>query len=130
MVAVPDAAITALYDGQCSLCRACCRWLSRLDWRDRIAFTDLHTIETQSNQALLGEIHVLVGARRLTGFAGLRRLLREVPLGIPLWLLLHVPGAAWLGGRVYRLVARNRYRIGRAGCSSGACSGEAWARTR
>lgn len=124
-----DAAITALYDGQCSLCRACCRWLHGLDWRDRIAFTDLHTIEAQP--ALMGEIHVLVGAQRLTGFDGVRRLLRELPLGMPVWLLLHVPGAAWLGRRAYRLVARNRYRIGGgAGCVAGACGVGAVGRTQ
>ena len=121
-----EASITALYDGQCSLCRACCRCLRRLDWRDRITFSDLHASEAQPTQALLGEIHVLDGRQRLTGFAGLRRLLRELPLGLPLWLLLHAPGAAWLGNRAYRLVARNRYRIGSgAGCVTGACPGDA-----
>ncbi len=126
-----DAAITALYDGQCSLCRACCRWLRGLDWRDRIAFIDLHTTEAQPQPALMGEIQVLVGAQRLTGFDGARRLLRELPLGMPVWLLLHVPGAAWLGKRAYRLVARNRYRIGGgAGCFSGACGDGSAGRTQ
>ena len=127
---MPDAAITAFYDGQCRLCRACCRWLGWLDWRDRIRFRDLHSLEPQPEPALLGEIHVLVGARRLTGFAGLRRMLRELPLGLPVWLLLHVPGAAWLGRRAYRWVARNRYRIGGAGCESCACTFDAAARTQ
>lgn len=126
-----DAAITALYDGQCSLCRACCRGLRGLDWRDRIAFTDLHTIEAQPKPALMGEIHVLVGTQHLTGFDGVRRLLRELPLGMPVWLLLHAPGAAWLGRQAYRLVARNRYRIGGgAGCVSGACGVGASGRTQ
>jgi len=127
---VHDAAITALYDGQCSLCCACCRWLRALDWRDRITFSDLHPMEAQPKQALMGEIHVLVGPECLTGFDGLRRLLRELPLGMPVWLLLHVPGAAWLGKRLYRLVARNRYRIGGAGCVSDDCTIGASARTR
>ncbi|MCY3573667.1 MAG: DUF393 domain-containing protein [Chloroflexi bacterium] len=126
-----DTAITALYDGNCRLCRASCRWLRRLDWRDRITFSDLHTSEALPKQALLGEIVVLDGARRYAGFAGLRRLLRELPLGIPAWLLLHAPGAAWLGARFYRLVARNRYRIGGgAGCASGACAVDTAARSQ
>ena len=61
----------------------------------------------------------------LGGFKGVRRLLRELPLGFPLWLLLHVPGVDWLGDQVYKVLARNRYRInklvGAEVCENGAC---------
>jgi predicted DCC family thiol-disulfide oxidoreductase YuxK len=40
-------------------------------------------------------------------------MLREVPLGWPLWLLLQVPGMSWVGERVYGWIARNRYTINR-----------------
>jgi predicted DCC family thiol-disulfide oxidoreductase YuxK len=54
-------------------------------------------------------------------------MLREAPLGFPLWLLLQLPGSETLGKRVYRFVARRRYRInallgsGRAECADDSC---------
>jgi predicted DCC family thiol-disulfide oxidoreductase YuxK len=49
--------------------------------------------------------------RLLAGFEGVRRLLRELPLGFPLWLLFRLPGMSWLGVKVYQFIAHNRYRI-------------------
>ena len=60
----------------------------------------------------MSEIHVVDGEGRLyAGFAGTRRMLKELPLGVPLWLLLQLPGTDAIGKRVYRFIARRRYRI-------------------
>lgn len=90
-----------------------------LDWRRRIEFVDLHQAEAASERdvdlsrrQLMSEIHVLDADGRLyAGFAGLRRMLRELPLGFPLWLLLRLPGSDAIGKRVYRFIARRRYRV-------------------
>ena len=47
---------------------------------------------------LMGEIHVIDSDGAVSGgFMATRRLLREAPLGLQLWLLLHLPGMglAW-----------------------------------
>jgi len=111
--------LTALYDGNCVVCRSTCETLRALDWRQRIEFVDLHeSVEASerfadlSQERLMSEIHVLDdGGRLYAGFAGTRRMLRELPLGLPLWLLLQLPGTDALGKRVYRFIARRRYRI-------------------
>ena len=80
---------------------------------------DLHQAEADSERfadldrrRLMREIHVLDADGGLyAGFAGMRRMLREVPLGFPLWLLLQLPGSDAIGKRVYRFIARRRYRI-------------------
>ncbi len=122
--------LTALYDGNCALCRSTCRALRVLDWRRRIVFVDLHNsggwagvCAEIGQERLLGALHVLDAERRVyAGFLGLRRLLKEVPLGFPLWLLLQLPGADALGRRAYRFIARRRYRLNRLlGCADGAC---------
>ena len=49
-------------------------------------------------EQLMREIHVVDGEGRLyAGFAGTRRMLKEVPLGFPLWLLLQLPGTDAIG---------------------------------
>lgn len=111
--------LTALYDGNCLICQSTCETMRALDWLRRIEFVDLHQAEVENErfaklnpQRLMSEIHVLDADGRLyAGFAGMRRMLREVPLGLPLWLLLKMPGSDALGKRVYRSVARRRYRI-------------------
>lgn len=124
---------TAIYDGQCVLCRQSKRIITALDWLKRVEFLDLHnwnTIEARypalDYEAAMGQMHVVTPDGHLMGgFAGIRRLLRDLPLGFPFWLLLHLPGMNWLGERIYRLVARNRYRINRffgaPVCEDGTC---------
>lgn len=109
--------LTALYDGNCVICQSTCASLQALDWFGRIEFVDLHDgvasrYPELSLEQLMGEIHVLDEWGRLyPGFGGTRRMLRELPLGVPLWLLLGIPGMNIIGQRVYRFVARRRYRI-------------------
>ena len=114
-----DTVLTAFYDGNCLICQSTCASLRALDWLNRIDFVDLHDEAAWRSDALkfnheglMGEIHVFDEEDRLyKGFAGTRRLLKELPLGFPLWLLLHAPGMERLGQRVYRAMALRRYRI-------------------
>jgi predicted DCC family thiol-disulfide oxidoreductase YuxK len=112
--------LTAVYDGNCVICNTTRRIIRALDWFKRVEFLDLHDhaevtarYPSLDQSALMGEIHVIDrGGRVFPGFLGTRRMLRAVPLGWPLWLLLHVPGVGnWLGPALYRFIARHRYAI-------------------
>lgn len=107
-----------------------------LDWLKRIDFVDLHDgaddserYPDLSRESLMREIHVLDSAGAVfAGFAGTRRMLKELPLGFPFWLLLQAPGMDALGQRVYRFIARRRYRVNRLlgrrapDCAAGSCA--------
>ncbi|MBL8161609.1 MAG: DUF393 domain-containing protein [Anaerolineae bacterium] len=124
---------TAIFDGMCVLCRQTRRMVMALDWFRRVEFLDVHqwnVVESRypnlDFETAMGQIHVVTpNGQMLGGFAGMRRLLRDLPLTFPLWLLLHLPGMDYLGNRVYRLVARHRYRInqlfGVEICDTGTC---------
>ena len=127
--------LTALYDGNCLVCQSTCETMRALDWLRRIDFVNLHAggADTEryrhlSHERLMSEIHVLDAEGKLyAGFAGMRRMLKEVPLGFPLWLLLQLPGTDGIGQRVYRFIARRRYRINKLlgvdlpDCADGSC---------
>lgn len=127
--------ITALFDGYCVICQATRRVIKALDWFNRVEFLDLHQHDLVrqrypqfDHSAMMGEIHVVTPDGDVyAGFKGTRRLLQAVPLGWPLGLLLHLPGMTWLGQKIYRAIARNRYGINRllgvdlAACEDGAC---------
>lgn len=124
---------TAIYDGLCVLCRQSRKIIDALDWLHRIEFLDIHNwseverrYPTLDFETAMGQMHAVTSDGRLIGgFEGVRRLLRDLPLGFPIWLILHIPGMNWLGNKVYRFIARNRYRINRAlgalVCETGAC---------
>lgn len=114
--------LTAIYDGRCVICNTTRRVVTVLDWFGQIEFLDLHRQETVAerypfidHEQAMGEIHVVdARARVFAGFAGTRRMLRSLPLGWPLYVLLRLPIiGGWLGPRVYRFIAHNRYRINR-----------------
>ena len=122
----------ALFDGHCFICRSSRSVIQSLDWMNRVEFIDLHDPETLSrcpeldDAWLMGEIHVLDGGSLHVGYDGIRRLLKEVPLGIPIWLLLGLPGMDRIGRRVYRFIVRRRYSINRLvggmpSCADGSC---------
>lgn len=129
--------ITALFDGQCVICQSSRRMIQSLDWFGRVEFLDLHNkISVRARypqldyEAMMGEIHVVTDKKIYAGFAAIRRMLKEVPLGFPLWLILQLPSMNWLGPKIYAYVARNRYAINRLfgvdlsqdeGCVDGVC---------
>ena len=127
--------LTALFDGNCIVCQSTRRTITALDWRHRVNFVDFHDRDAWQSQYpqlnikdMMGEIHVIDEDDNVyTGIYATRRMLRELPLGWPLWLLLHLPGMETLGAALYRFVARRRYRINRLfgkplpGCDHGGC---------
>ena len=114
--------LTAVYDGHCVICNTTRRIVLALDWFNRVEFLDLHRQDEVAarfpgldHEAAMGSIHVYDESGRVfAGFYGTRRLFRALPLALPLWALLHLPLVGnWLGPRIYRFIARHRYRINR-----------------
>jgi predicted DCC family thiol-disulfide oxidoreductase YuxK len=129
---------TATYDGNCVLCQQTRRIIQALDWLNRVEFLNIHDWETvqarfpdEDFDTAMGAIFVFTAdGRRLSGFPAMRQLLRELPLGFPFWLLLHLPGMNWMGAKVYRFIAHHRYQINRwlgvdlETCSNSTCKSQ------
>ncbi len=125
--------VTAIYDGYCVLCNQTKRIVTTLDWRKKVEFLDIHNwneVHTRypalNFEVAMGQMHVVTPEGQLLGgFEGMRQLMGVLPLVYPMWLALHLPGMNWLGNKVYRFVARNRYRInkffGAPVCEDGRC---------
>lgn len=120
-----------LYDGHCGFCLASIQRLRVLDLWHQIELRDFHT---ESNLMALhpeltpercqSEMVLLEPDGRLSGgFGAFRRLALRLPL---LWLfvpLVYVPGASWIGSRVYRWVATHRYLLHRnPTCTTNQCT--------
>ncbi len=125
--------VTAIYDGYCVLCKQSKRVVTALDWFKRVEFLDIHNWQTVNSRyptldydAAMGQMHLVTpNGDLIGGFSAVRRMLKELPLGYPFWLLLHLPGMMRLGDKVYKLIARNRYRLNRLVgapiCEDGSC---------
>jgi predicted DCC family thiol-disulfide oxidoreductase YuxK len=118
---------TVLFDGQCRFCQRQVARLRAIDLTKCLQFTSLHDESVArdfpelSQEALLAEMFV-VDRRGIArcGATAWRYLSRRLPMLWPLVPVLHVPGSLPLWNWIYRLVARNRYRL--AGpCTDGTC---------
>ena len=128
----PGAAVpgyTVFYDANCRLCAASRRRLERLRPRARLTFVDvrddaaMRDFPMVDRAAGLRQMFVLDPAGRLAGgYDAFLSLAPTIPLLRPLRHVLRLPPVRAVGSRVYRWVARNRYRLGGAvSCEDGAC---------
>jgi len=118
---------TVLYDGQCRFCQRRIANLRRLDLGRRLEFVSLHDDRVArdfpevSREQLLEEMFVVdTAGHARSGATALRYLSRRLPLLWPLAPLLHIPGSLPAWNWLYRLVARNRMRLGGT-CAEGTC---------
>jgi predicted DCC family thiol-disulfide oxidoreductase YuxK len=118
-----------LYDGNCPLCQRSVRLLKRLDWLKKLHPQDCRDTSKLplcqvplEPKRLLEEMHVVTPNRQrvYAGFAAFRWIAWRLP---STWLIapfLYLPGARWLGNKIYLWIARNRYNL--VPCKDGVCS--------
>lgn len=118
---------TVIYDGKCRFCRGQVALLKRFDLGGRLRTVSLHDPEVArgfpelSADDLHARMYVVDTRGQARGGAeAVRYLSRRLPLLWPLAVPLHVPGSLPLWERLYRFVARHRYRIAGT-CDEGTC---------
>lgn len=110
---------TVLYDGTCPLCRGAVKWMARMDWLNRVEWVPAQDIEILPDSLTRRDLDAAMYLRdsrdRLYGgFFAVRRLSLLLPPLLPIAPFLWLPGARFLGVKVYAFIARNR------GCFMGA----------
>lgn len=123
--------LTVLYDEQCPLCRRTAARLQSMRTSARIVAVPLQSSDVSrwlpggNVDELLAELHVIDEDGRVYRGADAVLTVLEQARGIGPWLsaLRRIPGFRPLSVKVYRWIARNRYRwFGRDDpCASGAC---------
>jgi predicted DCC family thiol-disulfide oxidoreductase YuxK len=132
---VTDAATTfprytVFYDANCRLCVRSRRALERLRPRAELVFVDvqddaaMRAFPAVDRAASLGQMFVLDPRGRLAGgYDGFLSLVPTIPILRPLRRALRWGPVRFAGWKLYRFVARNRYRLGGAvSCEGGACA--------
>lgn len=118
-----------LYDGDCAFCQRSVRILKSLDWLGRLAFQSARdtdklpeTTVPLDHQKLIEEMHVVTPGRdrAYAGFSAFRWMAWRLPLTALIAPLLYIPGVLWVGNRVYRFIARNRFKL--VPCADGGCA--------
>lgn len=117
-----------LYDGECRFCVRAVERLRALDWLGRLAYASARDAEVLARHTrvdpgkALERLHLVTPDGRVReGFFAFRWLAGRLPALWPVWPLLWLPGIPAVGQRIYDLVARNRFGLGRcpeAGCAS------------
>jgi predicted DCC family thiol-disulfide oxidoreductase YuxK len=106
-----------LYDGACPYCRKSMAWLTAADPDHVVEPVDLTAVNvatihpTLTREACMKAMHLVrADGRVAAGFDALVVLARWMPLFWPIGLAGSLPGAAWLGRRVYQRIADARPR--------------------
>lgn len=108
------------YDGECGFCICWVHRLERLDRAGRVSWAAFQSLDSPPRgigwedlkRSAYLDTDPRTGAAGLhEGFFAFRQLTRRIPALFPLAPVLWLPGMAWLGSRVYRWVANNRYRL-------------------
>ena len=104
---------TVYYDGACGLCRGAVKWMAKADWFQRVTWTpgqELSSFPNGLTPADLDEAMYLEDSqcRLHGGFFAVRRLALILPPLLPLAPFMWLPGARFLGVRLYAFIARNR----------------------
>lgn len=124
-----DRQAVVLYDGECPLCQRSVAILKRLDWlgqlryanaRDRAAWPETNIVLDRDR--MLEEMHLVTPNRQsvYAGFDAFRWMAGRVPLLWGIWPMLFLPGVPWLGHRIYRWIAKNRFHL--VPCHEGECA--------
>jgi predicted DCC family thiol-disulfide oxidoreductase YuxK len=127
----PDADIV-VYDSQCGFCTTQVEKIHRWDNGERLSFISLHDDEVErrwpgiDHDRLMKEMLVVDrDGNHYWGPDAIRYLTRRLPrLWWAAWVF-NIPGAMFVWRRIYRWVARNRYRISAKlnmhACDGGTC---------
>jgi predicted DCC family thiol-disulfide oxidoreductase YuxK len=113
--------LKVLYDGQCLFCQKAISAVKSLDWLRMIEAADVFSLSDEDIQklgltidrkTLREEIHALTPRGKVSkGFFAFRHIAKYIPLTWFLLPLFWFPGSSWLGPKIYRRIARNRYNI-------------------
>ncbi len=122
-----DTRLVLLFDGHCRFCiheaERLQRWtgnrIQLVSFRDPGVFERYPGLTAeaceQAMQLVLPDGHIVAGAEAAARALGLR------PSLAPLAAFYFVPGIRQIVDAVYRLVARNRFRLGGKVCADGTC---------
>ncbi|HEY1683781.1 MAG TPA: DUF393 domain-containing protein [Tepidisphaeraceae bacterium] len=110
--------LTIIYDGQCEVCQWSRRMLERFDGKKKLVFVDLHDSaamaafpQVQANEAMQHMIAISPDGRIERGYDGFVLILENWRFtGLLRWIM-QWRISRWAGGKIYGMIARNRYRI-------------------
>jgi predicted DCC family thiol-disulfide oxidoreductase YuxK len=105
-----------VYDGNCKLCRRTIATLRSLDLLDRVTYVNAlderalteHGLTWLDSNAILTDMHTVVGQKTWKGFAAYRVLFYRMPIFWLILPLLYLPPISAIGSVVYRRVADSR----------------------
>lgn len=108
----------AFFDADCGLCFQFCRIFARLDPGERVRFVSNRegSLPAGATRQVAERAIIVQDVRSGTvtvGAAAIAELVSELPFGLLLALPLRLPGVAWIAGRLYDGLARNRTSVSR-----------------
>jgi predicted DCC family thiol-disulfide oxidoreductase YuxK len=117
---------TLIFDGDCAFCRRAVSFLAKWDKYGRLRFVPFQDAEGLARLPLIPRADLEKAMHLVTsdgsvypGAAAVPVMLRVLRFGRLLSWVFRIPGVPRLAGGIYRIIARNRHRLG---CGSSTCT--------
>ena len=111
---MPDKPIIA-YDNTCEFCTAAKLDMEKLDKKKRLKWVGISSFNYKKHRLkksdLLKEMYLIEGKKVHKGYYAWKQIAKKVPLMYPLYLVSLIPGADFIGDKIYKVIAKHRYRL-------------------
>ena len=116
-----------VYDGNCNFCNSQINIIRKLDILNKLSFISLHDPSVPilypqvSKEKLLTQIYIFTKDNRYYGGAEcIQQISKKLFILWPLYILLKIPFSFPLWDKLYKLVAKNRFKIAGT-CTNNSC---------
>ncbi|HET7323065.1 MAG TPA: DUF393 domain-containing protein [Halococcus sp.] len=109
-----DRSITVVYDEQCYFCARCLYLFKLIDTTETVQFYTQSTVperyRDRDDEPFEDAMYVFDNEMAYEGYDAFQRLIRQFRAFLPIAWVMGLSPVAWVGERVYRHIAANRYR--------------------
>jgi predicted DCC family thiol-disulfide oxidoreductase YuxK len=104
-----------LYDNRCLFCINIKNRFDKFDRKKNLNWVGIDDFDYKKyrlkKEKLLEEIHLIQNGRVYKGYYAFKQICKKIPILFPLYITMLIPGIDFIGDKIYKFVAKHRYKI-------------------
>lgn len=104
-----------IYDNHCLFCISYKNKIGKLDKRKKMEWVGIDKFNNKKyklrKEDLFKEMHLVYKNKVYKGYYAWKQIAKRIPLLVPLYAFSLIPGINFLGKKVYKIIAKHRYKL-------------------